>query len=342
MKYSFKNDYSEGCHPKVIEELIVANTSQQSGYGLDDYSKEAERLILESCNASDSKIFFVSGGTLANLLVIDALLKPYEAVISADSGHINLNEAGAIENTGHKIVSIFSKDGKLSPELISPILESTQNFPHQVKPKLVYISNSTELGTIYSKTEVENLSKFCKQNNLYFFMDGARLGHALMSEKSDLSLKDIAKLTDVFYIGGTKNGAMFGEAVVVNDPELLQDFPFYIKQNGGLLAKGRFLGVQFIALFSDGLYFELAQKANLQAEKLKIKFKSKQIKFLTETSTNQIFPILNNRQIEQLSVNFEFYVWEKLNDNQSAIRLVTSWATPDHVIDFFVSEIEKL
>lgn len=342
MKYSFKNDYSEGCHPKVIEKLIVANTSQQSGYGLDDYSKEAERLILESCNAQDSKVFFVSGGTLANLLVIDALLKPYEAIISANSGHINLNEAGAIENTGHKILSINSKDGKLSPEMIFPIIESTQNFPHQVKPKMVYISNSTELGTIYSKSEVESLSKFCKQNNLYFFMDGARLGHALMSQKSDLSLKDIAELTDVFYIGGTKNGAMFGEAVVVNKYQILQDFPFYIKQNGGLLAKGRFLGVQFIALFSDGLYFDLAKNANLQAEKLKKKFGSKGIKFLTETSTNQIFPILNNQQIEQLSQNFDFYVWEKINENQSAIRLITSWATSDEVIDFFLSEIEKI
>ncbi len=342
MKYSFKNDYSEGCHPKVIENLAIANSSQQNGYGLDDFCKQAEQLILKNCRTTNAKIFFVSGGTLANLLVIDALLKPFEAVISADSGHINLNEAGAIEDTGHKILSIISKDGKLSPEMILPILESTQNFPHQVKPKMVYISNSTELGTIYSKNEIENLSKFCKQHNLYFFVDGARLGHALTSTKSDLSLEDLAKNTDVFYIGGTKNGAMFGEAIVVNTPDIMHDFPFYIKQKGGLLAKGRFLGIQFMTLFSDGLYFSLAQKANLQAEKLKNKFHSKGFSFLTETYTNQIFPILNAKQIEQLSVNFEFYVWEKLNDNQSAIRLVTSWATPDHVIDFFVSEIEKL
>ena len=342
MKYSFKNDYSEGCHPKILEALSQNNFSQQNGYGEDEFCLKAEKIIIEKCKSPQSKIHFVGGGTFANLLVISALLKSYESVISADSGHINSNETGAIEYCGHKIHNIASENGKLSPEIIIPVLENHTNFPHQVKPKMVYISNSTELGTVYTKQELEDLSKFCKEKNLYFFMDGARLGHALTTENSDVNLENIAKLTDVFYLGGTKNGAMFGEAIVVNNPEILEDIRFHMKQKGGLLAKGRFLGIQFLTLFENDLYFELAKKANNQAQKLKIAFVDKGFKLLTETHSNQIFPILNNKQIEILQNLFEFYIWKKIDENFSAIRLVTSWSTENEVVESFVSEIKKL
>jgi len=342
MKYSFKNDYSEGCHPKILEKLSQFNDSQQNGYGEDEYSKNAEKLILEKCKSPTSKVFFVSGGTQANLLVISAMLKPYESVISAETGHIYSNETGAIENTGHKIHTIPKENGKLAPEDILPILETHTNFPHQVKPKLVYISNSTELGTVYTKDELQNLSDFCKEKQLFLFMDGARLGQALTVENANLSLENIAKLTDVFYIGGTKNGAMFGEAVVVNKPELLEDFRFYMKQKGGLLAKGRFIGIQFEALFEDELFSELAKNANLQAQKIKKSFQENGFGFLAETASNQIFPVLKNSQIRILENHFDFYVWKKLDDEYSAIRLVTSWATQDKITEKFCREIVNL
>lgn len=342
MKYSFKNDYSEGCHPKIIESLRPENFIQQNGYGEDEFCIQAENLIIEKCKSPHSRVFFVTGGTFANLLVISALLKSYESVISADTGHINSNETGAIENAGYKIHNILTENGKLSPELILPVLETHTNFPHQVKPKLVYISNSTELGTIYSKKEIEALSEFCKEKNLLFFMDGARIGHAVTAEDSDVSLEDIAKLTDVFYIGGTKNGAMFGESVVVNNPGILDDIRFHMKQKGGLLAKGRFLGIQFKTLFENDLYFDLAKNANIQAQKLKQSFIENHFKLLSDTTTNQIFPILENSQIEELYKNFDFYIWKKIDDHLSAIRIVTSWATEDKVIESFIAEIKKL
>ena len=245
MKFSFKNDYSEGCHPQILESLLRNNLDQQAGYGEDDYSKKAKDLIKNKIEAQDADVYFVSGGTQANLIVISSILRPYQCVISAATGHILNNETGAIEATGHKILSIEKEDGKLFPSDIIPVLESHQNIPHQVMPKLVYISNSTELGTIYTKKELEDLSAFCKANKLYLFMDGARLGHALTSEISDLELKDIAQLTDVFYLGGTKNGALLGEAIIVNNKILQEDFAFNIKQKGALLAKGRLLGIQF-------------------------------------------------------------------------------------------------
>ena len=342
MKYSFKNDYSEGCHPRILEKLSSYNFSQQNGYGEDEYSKNAEKLILENCQAPNSKVFFVSGGTQANLLVISSILKSYESVISAETGHINSNETGAIEYTGHKVHQISTENGKLSPEDILPILQTHTNFPHQVKPKMVYISNSTELGTIYTKAELQSLSNFCREKDLILFMDGARLAQALTAENSDISLADVAKLTDVFYIGGTKNGAMFGEAVVVNSSGLMDDFRFHMKQKGGLLAKGRFIGIQFETLFENHLFFELGKKANLQAQKLKKAFQENGFDFLAETTSNQIFPILKNSQINILEKNFEFYIWKKVDEEHSAIRLLTSWATDDEIVEKFCNEIENL
>ena len=336
MKFSFKNDYSEGCHPQILESLLRNNLDQQAGYGEDEYSKKAKDLIKNKIEAQDADVYFVSGGTQANLIVISSILRPYQCIISAATGHILNNETGAIEATGHKILSIEKEDGKLFPSDIIPILESHQNIPHQVMPKLVYISNSTELGTIYTKKELEDLSAFCKTNNLYLFMDGARLGHALTSEISDLELKDIAQLTDVFYLGGTKNGALLGEAIIVNNKILQEDFAFNIKQKGALLAKGRLLGIQFLELMQNDLYFELAKNANQQAMKIKNALSEREVQFLSDTYTNQIFPILDNQIIEVLSEKFEFYVWKKVDENLSAIRLITSWNTNNTAVEEFI------
>lgn len=336
MKFSFKNDYSEGCHPQILESLLRNNLDQQAGYGEDDYSKKAKDLIKAKIENQDAEVYFVSGGTQANLIVISSILRPYQCVISASTGHILNNETGAIEATGHKILSIEKEDGKLFPEDIIPVLESHQNVPHQVMPKLVYISNSTELGTIYTKKELENLSKFCKENNLYLFMDGARLGHALTSKMNDLELKDIAELTDVFYLGGTKNGALLGEVIIITEKDLRPDFAFNIKQKGALLAKGRLLGIQFLELMKDDLYFYLARNANKQAMKIKKALSERGVQFLSDTSTNQIFPILSNKIIEVLSEKFEFYIWKKIDENLSAIRLITSWNTNNEPVEEFI------
>lgn len=336
MKFSFKNDYSEGCHPQILESLLRNNLDQQAGYGDDEYSQKAKSLIKNKIENQNSEIYFVSGGTQANLIIISSILKPYQSVISASTGHILNNETGAIEATGHKVLSIEKGDGKLSPQDIIPVLESHKNIPHQVMPKLIYISNSTELGTVYSKKELQNLSIFCRENNLYLFMDGARLGHALTSEICDITLKDIAELTDVFYLGGTKNGALLGEAIVINNKELQQDFAFNIKQKGALLAKGRLLGIQFLELMQNDLYFDLARNANQQAMKIKNTLSESGVEFLSDTFTNQIFPILNNKIIETLSEKFEFYVWKKIDEDTSAIRLITSWNTHDKAVEEFI------
>lgn len=341
MKFSFKNDYSEGCHPAILQALLKHNLDQQAGYGEDAYSLQAKELIKEKIKNSNSEIYFVSGGTQANLIVISSVLRPYQCTISAASGHILNNETGAIEATGHKILSIEKQDGKLAPEDIIPVLESHKNVPHQVMPKLVYISNSTELGTIYTLNELENLSKFCKENKLYLFMDGARMGHGLTSEISDLTLEKIAELTDIFYLGGTKNGALIGEAIVINNQELQQDFAFNIKQKGALLAKGRLLGIQFLELMKNDLYFDLAKHANQQAMKIKNAMKERGVQFLSDTYTNQIFPILSNDLIQKLSKKFEFYVWKKIDENFSAIRLITSWNTDDKPVNDFIEIIKN-
>ncbi len=342
MKYSFKNDYSEGCHPQILEALAKYNLDQQNGYGLDFFSENAAELIKHKANAPHSKVHFVSGGTQANLIVISSILRPHESVVAASTGHIFTNESGAIEATGHKVHGVETQDGKLCPEDIQKVLDVHTNVPHQVKQKLVYISNSTEIGTIYTKKELQDLASFCKEKGLYLFMDGARLGHALTAESNDLMLEDVTKLTDVFYLGGTKNGALIGEAIVINNPVLQEEFGFHLKQKGAMLAKGRLLGIQFQELLKDDLYWELARHANEQAQKIKKAFLKIGSGFLAETDTNQIFPILENNQIEKLSQNFDFYVWKKINETQSAIRIITSWATQNEITEHFCQEILKL
>ena len=342
MKFSFKNDYSEGCHPRILKALSGTNLHQQNGYGLDDYCTEAENLIKQKIGNSGSKVHFVSGGTQANLIVISAFLKPHESVVSPATGHIFTNESGAIEATGHKVHAIETLNGKINKDDVQKIIDVHQNKPHQVKQKLVYISNSTELGTIYSKDELIELYEYCQEKNLYLFVDGARLGHALSAETNDLSLEDFGKYCDAFYLGGTKNGALIGEAIIINNKNLQEEFGFHLKQKGAMLAKGRLLGIQFQELLKDDLYFDLAKHANQEAMKIKKAFQKIGSEFLCETFTNQIFPILNYAQIEKLSENFDFYVWKKLDDEKAAIRIITSWATEDEVVNQLVIQIKTL
>ena len=342
MKYSFKNDYSEGAHPRILDALIKYNLTQQNGYGLDEYSLNAAKFIRDKCAAPNASVHFVSGGTQANLTVISAFLRPHESVVSAHTGHIFTNESGAIEATGHKIHGVETADGKLRPQDIQNILDAHQNVPHQLKQRLVYISNSTEIGTIYSKKELQELYEFCQNKNLILFMDGARLGHALTAETSDMSLADIAKYTDAFYLGGTKNGALIGEAIIINNPALQDEFGFHLKQKGALLAKGRLLGIQFEELMRDNLYFELADHANRQAMKIKEAFEEIGCDFLAETFTNQIFPVLSAKQIDQLSEKYDFYIWKKIDSERSAIRLITSWSTTDETVAGFINEVKEL
>ena len=340
--WSFKNDYSEGCHPRMLEAMLRANADQQEGYGEDGYSVGAGDSIRAVFHCPDSDVHFVSGGTQANLIVIAAALRPHESVIAASTGHIHIHEAGAIEATGHKINAVASPDGKVTAEMIRAVLDEHITIPHMVKPRLVYISNSTEIGTVYRRSELQVLAEFCRSHGLILFCDGARLGSALCSPGIDVMPPDMAGLTDVFTIGGTKNGAAWGEAVVIKSKELKPEFGYHLKQHGALLAKGRFLGIQFQELFRDGLFFEMARYANAMAMKLAEAIRKAGHPFLTEPVSNQIFPILPNRLIECLASRYGFYVWQKTGDDRSAIRLVTSWATPETMIDRFIDDLKEI
>lgn len=340
-KYSFFNDYSEGAHPSILELLSSTNLAQEEGYGNDSHSKKASELIKQSIENTDADVHFISGGTQANLIVLASLMKPYESVISASTGHINVHEAGAIEATGHRINAIPTSDGKLTVELIKNILDSHED-EHMVKPKVVFISNPTEVGTIYKKAELESISTFCREKNLYLYLDGARLGSGLSSKESDLTLADVARFVDIFYIGGTKNGALLGEAIVITNKTLQVEFRYHLKQRGALLAKGRVLGIQFVGLFTSNLYFELSKHANEMAKRLTQGIKELGFSFLTNSTTNQVFPIFPNSLIEELKKDYGFYVWSKSDSNNSAIRLVTSWATPEDKVAEFMNDLKRL
>lgn len=338
--YSFKNDYAEGAHASILHKIVESNLVQQAGYGEDDYTKEAKQLIKNKISNQDASIFLVSGGTQANLLVISSILRTHQAVIAPQTGHIFANETGAIEATGHKVIAVPPTNGKITAQDIERTYGEYGLRPHVVEPKMVYISNSTELGTIYTKAELEDISKMCKQLRLYLFIDGARLGHALMAEDNTLSLEDIANLSDVFYIGGTKNGALFGEAIVFNNNELATYFDYNLKQRGALLAKGRLLGIQFLELFKEDLYFDLAKHANTMAARLTVAFKAKGYSFLVDSTTNQIFPILPISLIKKLNKEYDFFTWKVIDDQHAAVRLITSWATDERVVAEFIEKIE--
>ena len=328
---SFLNDYSEGACPEIMHELIRTNWEDTSGYSTDPYSEEARSRIkaaVGQVGGRDVDVHLVVGGTQANLTIISYLLKPYEAVIACDSGHINVHETGAIEATGHKVIPTKAKDGKIQISEIERVLKSHLN-EHMVRPRMVYISNSTEIGTIYTKKELEVLSDYCYEENLILFMDGARLGAALSAKENDLSLNDIAKLVDVFYIGATKNGALFGEAIVFPNPQVSTYFRYQIKQRGGMLAKGRLLGIQFNELFKDDLYFRLAAHANELAQKLQAGLRDLAVEFLIDSPTNQIFPIISKDLKAKLEKEIAFELWEEIDESTVVVRFVTSWASRD-------------
>ncbi len=341
MIYSFANDYAEGCHPSILKALSDSNLQQQPGYGEDFYSTAAANLIRKRTECSDAAVYFLAGGTLTNLVVLASALKPFESVIAADTGHIHTHETGAIEATGHKIETVSTPDGKLTASNIEPLLNK---FPlyHTVKPRLVYISNSTEAGTIYSKQELAELYAFCKENELILYLDGARLISALTARSNDMELADIAAYTDVFYIGGTKCGALFGEALVITNDLLKQDFQYHLKQRGAMMAKGRAIGVQFLTLFQDDLIFRLAAHSNAMACKISDAVRSLGYSFLTDSDSNQIFPILSNAVIDKLKQDYTFFVWKVMDNNTSAIRLITSWATPESSVDEFIATLKRL
>lgn len=339
--YSFKNDYSEGAHPRILTALMESNFEQEDGYGGDRFTQQAIELIKGKLGRTDVDVHLLAGGTQTNLTALSAFLKPHEAAIAASTGHILTHETGAIEATGHKILGVETIDGKLKPSHLKVVIDQHTD-EHMVKPKLVYISNSTEIGSIYNKNELEQLRDFCKEHKLILFMDGARLGSALCSEENDVELSDLPTLVDAFYIGGTKNGALIGEALVICRESLKEDFRFHMKQKGALLAKGRLLGIQFLELFRDNLFFDLAMHANKMANRLRDELTKANFKFLTHSPSNQIFPILPNSLIEELQKKYSFYVWEKVAPDYSAIRLVTSWATKEEEIIAFIEEVKKV
>lgn len=332
--YSFKNDYSEGAHPDILDALIKYNLVQEEGYGEDSHSNKARALIHTLIGNNKSDIHFIGGGTLTNLLAISSFLRPHEACIAPTTGHIATHEAGAIEATGHKVITIDSSNGKLRPEHIQPILID-HHFEHMVKPRLVYISNPTELGTVYTKDELETLYTYCQSKDLLLYCDGARLGAALVVPQAKLSLSHMATYTDAFFIGGAKLGALIGEALIINNDSLKSDLLYMIKQRGAMLSKGRLIGIQFECLFQNDLYFSLAKHANHLASLIGKNLESLGCKFLIDSPTNQIFPILSNQAIAELQKDYDFYIWQAIDDSHSAIRLITSWATEEAtVIDF--------
>ena len=341
----FQCDYTEGAHPLILKKMEETNLEQTVGYGNDPYCASARERIRAACGRDDVDVHFLVGGTQANFTVISAILRPHQGVVAAVSGHINIHETGAVEATGHKVLALPSDDGKITADQVRACYEQHWNdadHEHIVQPGMVYISHPTENGTLYTKAELEVLSHTCRELGLPLFLDGARLGYGLMSEKSDLTLQDIAALTDVFYIGGTKVGALFGEAVVIMNPALKKDFRYLIKQHGGMLAKGRLLGIQFDTLFTDDLYFSIAKRADELAIRLKEAFVKKGYELLYDSYTNQQFPVLPNAHIEKLKEKYVFGFWEAVDDTHSAVRFCTSWATKEEAVAQLIADIEAL
>ena len=332
----FNNDYSEGCHPNILKKLTATNYEQTPGYGTDSYCDRAAAKIKALCNNENLHVHFLVGGTQTNLTVIAAALRPYQAVISAVSGHINVHETGAIEATGHKVIGLPSDDGKITAAQIEKEARSqseTMDAEHTVQPGMVYISNPTEYGTIYSRKELQQIHDVCRKYGLYLFVDGARLGYGLTAADNDVTLEDMARLCDAFYIGGTKGGALFGEALVISNSAINQDFRYMIKQRGGMLAKGWLLGLQFNVLLEDGLYFEVAAHANKLAQQLRQTLEELNIPVLVNSPSNQIFPILPNSVLSELDKNFTYNLMERIDADHCCVRFCTSWATKQEAID---------
>lgn len=337
---SFASDYIAGAHPAVLDSLVKTNMEALSGYGTDPYCLSAIEKIKKACECPNADVYFVTGGTQANQVVISTVLDNYQGVIAAKTGHISLHEAGAIEYSRHKVIELEGKDGKVIPEVLENYLKTffaDENHEHMVIPGMVYISFPTEYGTLYSKSELETLRGICDRYELSLYMDGARLGYGLASKENDLTLSDIARLTDAFYIGGTKVGALCGEAIVFTHNNAPRHFVTQIKQHGALVAKGRLMGIQFDTLFTNDLYMEIGRYAIEKAEMLKSLFAKKGISFFLESPTNQQFVILDNKKMEELSKKVVFSFWEPYDENSTVVRFATSWSTSDEDLKYLES-----
>ena len=343
--YMFHNDYNECCHPYLMEKMLKMQSVQMESYGLDVCCEAAAARIRKLCCNDELAVHFLVGGTQTNLTVISAALRPHQAVLCAQTGHINVHETGAIEATGHKVVALMSLDGKLTADQIEEAACEQlrdENAEHVAQLKLVYISNSTELGTVYTHAELKDISAVCRQYGFYLFMDGARLSYALTTENCDVTLADLARFCDVFSLGGTKCGAMFGEAVVISNPAISDDFRYLIKQRGGMLAKGWLLGLQFDALLENNLYFEIAYRANKFADQIRETLEDLGYPQLILNNTNQVFPILPNTLLKRLSQDFSFTHQKNVDDGHSAVRFCTSWATSQQSVDALCEALRVL
>ena len=332
----FQCDYNQTCHPAILDAIARIGMEQNVGYGEDKYCDQARTAIRKAIGRDDADVHFLVGGTQTNATVISSILRPHQGVVAADTGHINVHETGAIEHSGHKVLALSSKDGKISAAQIQAAIDAhyAEDGPeHTVQPGMVYISFPTEVGTIYSKSELQSIHEVCRQNDIPLFIDGARLGYGLCSPQCDVTMHDVANLADVFYIGGTKVGAMFGEAVVITNPQLKKDFRYHIKQNGGMLAKGWLLGIQFLTLFTDDLYMRISKHAVEQALRIRDALIECECEFYVNSETNQQFPIMTDSRLEILSKDFRFAEWAKLDATNTVVRICTSWATTTEDVD---------
>ncbi len=339
----FDQDYAEGAHPKILERLLETNLEQASGYGFDQYSEKARELIKESVENDAVDVHFLSAGTQTNLTVIASALRPHQGVVAAESGHIQTLETGAIEAVGHKILLLPTEEGKIQAEQVAALCEEYWNNEaniHKVQPAMLHLANPTEVGTIYSREELAALRAVTEKYKMKFFIDGARLGYGLVAETNDVTMKDMIDLTDVFYIGGTKIGALLGEAVVIKDPELKRDFRSIMKQKGALLAKGRLLGIQFETLFTNNLYFEIADYAVTQAMRIKEALIEKGVSLKYQNDTNQLFPIMTDEMVRYLAEEFKFLVMNQEDDDHHLVRICTSWGTKEENVDQLIQKIK--
>ena len=341
---SFESDYTEGAHPKILEKLCETNMEKLPGYGSDPYCESAKNKIRIACGCPEADVMFLVGGTQTNATVIDAMLEKYEGVLAVQTGHVSVHEAGAIEYTGHKVLELPSHDGKMDAEELEEYLQKfwqDETHEHMVFPGMVYLSHPTEYGTLYSREELKAISVVCQQFHIPLYLDGARLGYGLMSQETDVTLQVVAKYCDVFYIGGTKVGALCGEAVVFTKKNMPKYFMTMVKQHGALLAKGRLLGIQFDALFTDELYFKISKHAILMAQLLKEGFQERGYEFYLESPTNQQFIVLENEEMERLKEKVSFGFWEKVDDKHTVVRFATSWATQKEDVDRLMEVLEE-
>lgn len=340
----FDCDYLEGAHPRILEALVRTNFEQTAGYAVDHYCEEARELIKKECEAPDADVHFIVGGTGTNTTVIAAALRPYQGVVCAVSGHINVHESGAVEGTGHKVIGLPSSDGKLASDVFEEYCRNywaDGTYEHMVQPKMLYISQPTENGTLYKADELKKLREICDKYSMYLYCDGARMGYGLMSEGNDVTLPLLSQLCDVFYIGGTKVGALFGEALVIVNDELKKDFRYMQKRQCGMFAKGRLLGLQFLEMFKDGLYYEMGANGIKTAYRVRDAFRKAGFPFLYESLTNQQFPVLPDTVLDILSEKFSWDYWCRVDENHSCVRFCTSWATSEENVAALEKELEK-